>query len=105
MFEDIFGSLYDGEKLSDIIRLVAYGMAEESQSRREVNLSFVELMPPGNELTMATLKLLVGCNDAQNKCPLYCPSLISLFFIIFPSLRGGHLILVVATGLTWGKYH
>ena len=50
---------------------------------------------------MATLKLLGGCNDAQNKCPLYCSFLISLFFGIFPSLRGGHLILVVATGLTY----
>ena len=105
MSEDIFDSLYDGEKLSDIIRLVAYGMAEDSQSRREVNLSFVEWMPPGNELITATIKALVGCNDAQNKCPLYCPSLTSLFFGIFPSLRGWHLILVVAAGLTWGKYH
>lgn len=105
MSEDIFDSFYDGEKLSDIIRLVAYGMAEDSQSRREVNLSFVEWMPPGNELITATLKVLGDCNDAQNKCPLYCPSLISLFFGIFPSLRGGYLILVVATGLTWGKYH
>ena len=101
MSEDIFDSLYDGEKLSDIIRLVAYGMAEESQSRREVNLSFVELMPPGNELTMATLKLLVGCNDAQNKCPLYCPSLISLFFSIFPSLRDEYLILAIAMEPTY----
>ena len=105
MSEDIFDSLYDGEKLSDIIRLVAYGMAEESQTRREVNLSFVELMPPGNELTMATLKLLVDCNDAQNKYPLYCLSLISLLFGIFPNLRGGYLILVVASAFTWGKYH
>ena len=105
MSEDIFDSLYDGEKLSDIIRLVAYGMAEESQSRREVNLSFVEWMPPGNELITTTLKALVGCDDAQNKCPLYCSSLISLFFGIFPSLRGECLILMVATGLTWGKYH
>ena len=62
-------------------------------------------LPPGNELTMATIKASGGYNDAQNKCPLYCLSLISLFFSIFPSLRGGHLILVVATGLTWGKYH
>ena len=37
MSEDIFDSLYDGEKLSDVIRLVAYGMIEEFQSRREVN--------------------------------------------------------------------
>ena len=58
-------------------------------------------LPPGNELTTATLKASGGCNDAQNKCPLYCPSLISLFFGIFPSLRGGYLILVVATGFTW----
>ena len=105
MSEDIFDSLYDGEKLSDIIRLVACGMAEESQSRREINLSFVEWMPPGNELTTTTIKALVGCNDAQNKCPLYCLSLISLFFGIFPSLRDEYLILVVATGLSWRKYH
>ena len=62
-------------------------------------------LPLGNELTTATLKALVGCNDAQNKRPLYCPSLISLFFGIFPSLRDEYLILVVASGLTWGKYH
>ena len=37
MSEDIFDSLYDGEELSDVIRLVAYGMVEEFQSRREVN--------------------------------------------------------------------
>lgn len=36
MSEDIFDSLYDGEKLSDVIRLVAYGMVEEFQSRRDV---------------------------------------------------------------------
>ena len=83
MSEDIFDSLHDGEKLSDIIRLVACGMAEESQSRREINLSFVEWMPPGNELTMATLKASGGCDDAQNKCSLYCSFLISLFFGIF----------------------
>ena len=105
MFVDIFDSLNYVKQLSDVIRLVVYGMVEEFQSRREVNLSFVEWMPPGNELITATLKALGGCDDAQNKCPLYCPSLISLFFGIFPSLRGGHLILVVATGLTWGKYH
>ena len=69
--EDIFDSLYDGVILSDIVRLVAYGMAEESQSRRELNLSFVEWMPPGNELITATLKALGGCDDAQNKCSLY----------------------------------
>ena len=62
-------------------------------------------LPPGNELTTATLKASGGCNDAQNKCPLYCPSLISLFFGIFPSLRDEYLILAIATGLTWGKYH
>ena len=105
MSEDIFDSLHDGEKLSDIIRLVACGMAEESQSRREINLSFVEWMPPGNELITATIKALGGCADAQNKCPLYCLSLISLFFGIFPNLRDEYLILVVATGLIWGKYH
>ena len=37
--EDIFDSLYDGEKLSYVIRLVAYGMVEEFQTRREVNRS------------------------------------------------------------------
>ena len=58
-------------------------------------------LPLGNELTTATLKALVGCNDAQNKCPLYCSSLTSLFFGIFPSLRDEYLILVVATGLTY----
>ena len=62
-------------------------------------------LPPGNELITATLKALGDCDDAQNKYPLYCPSLISLFFGIFPSLRDEYLILVVATGLTWGKYH
>ena len=49
---------------------------------------------------MATLKALGGCDDAQNKCPLYCLSLTSLFFGIFPSLRGGDFILVVAIRLT-----
>ena len=44
---------------------------------------------------MVTIKVSGGCNDAQNKCPLYCPSLISLFFSIFPSMRGGHLILAI----------
>ena len=58
-------------------------------------------LPPGNELTTATLKASGGCNDAQNKYPLYCPSLISLFFGIFPNLRDEYLILVVATGLTY----
>ena len=58
-------------------------------------------LPPGNELITATIKALDGCNGAANKCPLFCPSLISLFFGIFPSLRGGHLILVVAIGLTY----
>ena len=91
MFEDIFDSLYDGEKLSDIIRLVAYGMAGESQSRRRVNLSFVEWMPPGNELITATLKALGGCDDAQNKCSLYCYFLILRFFGIFPSREVGIL--------------
>ena len=86
MFVDIFDSLNYVKQLSDVIRLVVYGMVEEFQSRREVNLSFVEWMPPGNELITATLKALGGCDDAQNKCPLYCPSLISLFFGIFPSL-------------------
>ena len=62
-------------------------------------------LPPGNELTTTTIKALGGCNDAQNKCPLCCSFLISLLFGIFPSLRGGDFILVVATGLTWGKYH
>ena len=76
-------------------------MVEEFQSRREVNLSFVEWMPPGNELIMATIKLLGNCNDAQNKCSLYCYFLISRFFGIFPSLRGGDFILVVAIRLTW----
>ena len=99
--EDIFDRLYDGEKLSDIIRLVACGMAEESQSRREVNLSFVEWMPPGNELITATLKALGGCDDAQNKRPLYCPSLTSLFFSIFPSLRDEYLILAIAMEPTY----
>ena len=37
----------------------------------------------------------------QNKRPLFCLSLISLFFGIFPSLRDGDLILVVAIRLTW----
>ena len=32
MSEDIFDSLYDGEKLSDVICFVAYGMVEEFQS-------------------------------------------------------------------------
>ena len=76
-------------------------MVEEFQSRREVNLSFVEWMPPGNELITTTLKALVGCNDAQNKCPLYCPSLISLFFSIFPSLRDEYLILAIAMEPTY----
>ena len=40
-------------------------------------------LPPGNELIMVTLKALDDCNDAQNKCPLYCSSPISLFFGIF----------------------
>ena len=62
-------------------------------------------LPPGNELTTATLKASGGCNDAQNKYPLYCLSLISLFFGIFPSLRDEYLILAIAIGLTWGKYH
>ena len=35
MSEDIFDSLYDGEKLFDVIRLVAYGIVEEFQTRRE----------------------------------------------------------------------
>ena len=105
MSEDILDSLYDGEKLSDVIRLVAYGIIEEFQSRREVNLSFVEWMPPGNEIITTTLKASGGCNDVQNKCPLYCPWLISLLLSTFPSLRNEYLILVVATGLTWGKYH
>ena len=50
---------------------------------------------------MATIKASGDCNDAQNKYPLYCPSLISLLFGIFPSLRDEYLILVVATGLTY----
>ena len=50
---------------------------------------------------MATIKLLGNCNDAQNKYPLYCPSLISLFFGIFPSLRDEYLILVVAMEPTY----
>ena len=58
-------------------------------------------LPPGNELITATLKALVGCNDAQNKCPLYCPSLISLFFGIFPNLRDGDFILEVTTNPTY----
>ena len=62
-------------------------------------------LPPGNELITATLKALGGCDDAQNKYPLYCPSLISLFFGIFPSLWDEYLILAIAIGLTWGKYH
>ena len=62
-------------------------------------------LPPENELITATLKALGGCADAQNKCPLCYSFLISLFFSIFPSLQGGCLILMVATGLTWGKYH
>ena len=101
MSEDIFDSLHDGEKLSDIIRLVACGMAEESQSRREINLSFVEWMPPGNELITANLKALEDCNDAQNKCPLCCSFLISLFFGIFPNLRDGDFILEVTTNPTY----
>ena len=56
---------------------------------------------PENELITATLKALGGCDDAQNKCPLYCSFLISLLFGIFPSLRGGDFILVVAIRLTW----
>ena len=76
-------------------------MVEEFQSRREVNLSFVEWMPPGNELIMATIKLLGNCNDAQNKRPLFCPSLISLFFGIFPNLRDGGFILEVTTNPTY----
>jgi hypothetical protein len=58
-------------------------------------------LPPGNKLTTATLKALGGCNDAQNKCPLYCPSLISLFFGIFPSLRDEYLILAIAMEPTY----
>ena len=50
---------------------------------------------------MATLKALDDCNDAQNKCPLYCPSLISLFFGIFPSLRDEYLILAIAMEPTY----
>lgn len=59
------------------------------------------MIPPGNELITATLKALVGCNDVQNKCPLYCSSLTPLFFGIFPGLRGGYLILVVTTNPTY----
>lgn len=59
------------------------------------------MIPSENELITATLKALGGCNDTPNKCPLYCPSLTSLFFGIFPSLRGGDFILVVAIRLTW----
>ena len=58
-------------------------------------------LPPGNELTTATLKASDGCNDAQNKCPLYCPSLISLFFGIFPSLWDEYLILAIAIEPTY----
>ena len=50
---------------------------------------------------MATLKLLGDCNDAQNKRPLFCPSLISLFFGIFPSLRDEYLILAIAMEPTY----
>ena len=59
------------------------------------------LLPPGNELITATIKALGGCDDAQNKCPLYCPSLISLFFGIFPSLRDEYLILAIAMEPTY----
>ena len=62
-------------------------------------------LPPGNELITATLKELGDCDDVQNKRPLFCPSLITLFFGIFPSLRDESLILAVVIGLTWGKYH
>ena len=58
-------------------------------------------LPPGNELITATLKALGGCDDAQNKRPLYWPWLISLFFGIFPSLRGGDFILEVTTSPTY----
>jgi hypothetical protein len=58
-------------------------------------------LPPGNELTTATLKASGGCNDAQNKYPLYYLSLISLFFGIFPSLRDEYLILAIAMEPTY----
>ena len=73
--------------------------------KRTFAKSSLQVIPSGNKLITVTIQALDNSNDAQNKCPLYCPSLTSLFFGIFPSLRGGHLILVVATGLTWGKYH
>ena len=58
-------------------------------------------LPPGNELITATLKALGDCNDAQNKCSLYCSSLISIFFGIFTNLRDGDFILEVTANPTY----
>ena len=50
---------------------------------------------------MVTIKASGDCNDTQNKYPLYCPSLISLFFGIFPSLQDEYLILAIAMEPTY----
>ena len=36
MFEDIFDGLYDGDKFSDVIRLIVYGIVEKIQYQRKV---------------------------------------------------------------------